>query len=175
MVPKCVRRGLPCLTHQDNKYLKWPCGLKYSSKDRHKRFIKTKIPCRHCGQKSVKGLCKKCYYITHSSPLLGKKLPLWWCKRISDGQGKQDKSPFWKGQNVSYSTKHKWIVKVYGHPTKCEECELKGSVGKRCWNIDWANISKEYKRERKDFKGLCRKCHISFDRKNRLGVGNQKC
>lgn len=63
----------------------------------------------------------------------------------------------WK-EDASYSSKHKWIAKHHKKIGVCENClERK--------NTDWANISKEYKRDREDYKELCRKCHIAYDRK----------
>lgn len=68
----------------------------------------------------------------------------------------------------SYSTLHKWIVKEYGNPPFCEFCLKKGKHrmnkdGRKVWIIEWANISREYKREREDYRGLCRRCHMKFD------------
>ena len=51
----------------------------------------------------------------------------------------------------------------------CESCGKKGKYlvrnnGVKVWNIDWANINNhDYKRDRKDYRGLCRKCHIRYD------------
>lgn len=161
---KCSK--FPCEIHKDGKYTHWPCG-KYSSKERHKKhlFDKSTWPkCENCGNKTKGRYCGKCRGKFYPSHLLGKKLPKWWCKLISDGQGKQENSPFWKGELASYWTKHKWIVRFYGNPKKCENCGKVGKMGNRTWNIDWANISKKYLRKRSDYKGLCRKCHIAFDK-----------
>lgn len=66
----------------------------------------------------------------------------------------------WVGQKASYSTIHKWLVKKYGRAQRCQDC------GKTKGIIDWANISKRYFRDRNDFRQLCRKCHIAFDKEN---------
>ena len=72
----------------------------------------------------------------------------------------------WKGENVSYSGIHKWLVEKYGNPKICEKCK---STNKQ--KYDWANISGLYKRERDDFIGLCRSCHAKIDKsKNRMAI-----
>lgn len=72
------------------------------------------------------------------------------------------KNPFWKGSKVSYSGLHKWLARHYGYPERCDMCGTKDSK-----RYEWANISKKYKRNIKDFKRLCRKCHIKFDRETK--------
>lgn len=72
-----------------------------------------------------------------------------------------EKHYLWQGNKVSYSGLHKWIVRHYGKAILCEKCGSKRFV-------EWANISKKYKRDRADFKQLCKKCHGNFDRNDRL-------
>jgi hypothetical protein len=74
---------------------------------------------------------------------------------------KGEKHYLWKGNKASYSSIHKWITKNYGKAVLCEECGSDRFV-------EWANISKKYKRNRVDFKQLCKKCHWTFDRNDRL-------
>lgn len=150
--------------HKEGKYLKWNCGKKYSKEERHKLYELKMINCISCGNKATKKYCNKCYYKFNTHYLKGKKLPKWWCKRISEGQGKQENNVNWKGENAGYWTKHKWMVKVTKNPPKCEDCGVKGkkNLGGR-WTIQWANISGLYKRDIKDYKGLCTKCHSKFD------------
>lgn len=62
----------------------------------------------------------------------------------------------WKGDTASYSAIHKWLYAHYEKPTKCQDC---GSTN----SIEWANISGEYRRERGDWKHLCKRCHMIFD------------
>lgn len=76
----------------------------------------------------------------------------------------------WKGDCVSYNALHKWIKRNFGDPPNCTKCGKTGSKEGRCWNIEWANISGEYKREISDFTGLCRSCHRRHDI---LFAGNQ--
>lgn len=68
----------------------------------------------------------------------------------------------WKGRNVGYFALHAWIIRNHGKAKKCEKC------GKSKGRIEWANISGKYKRDVKDYKQLCKKCHCLFD-KNRWG------
>ena len=69
--------------------------------------------------------------------------------------------PSWKGDEVSYSVLHGWIHRNYGFPPTCEQCGLESSNHRK---IHWANISKQYKRVKSDWKRLCVKCHFIFDK-----------
>jgi len=71
----------------------------------------------------------------------------------------EDEHPNWKGENASYSAKHYWVSSRFGRPSKCEFCETEDSP-----KYEWANVSGNYIRERSDWKRLCKKCHIAFDR-----------
>lgn len=79
-----------------------------------------------------------------------------------------EKHPQWSGKNVSYNGLHKWLQRNFGRPDKCIECKKPGVfVGKirKTWNIQWANINQKYdSRDRKDYIGLCAKCHKIFDK-----------
>jgi len=78
-------------------------------------------------------------------------------RKISEAN-KGPNSPSWTGDKVSYSGLHKWIVKYYG---KADHCEICGTEKAKAY--DWSNISGEYKRDRKDWEMLCRRCHMIKD------------
>lgn len=73
----------------------------------------------------------------------------------------QSKETHWKwaGDSVGYSGVHVWVRKELGKPSRCDDC---GDTSPR--RYEWANISKEYKREVNDWKRLCRPCHHKFDK-----------
>lgn len=77
-----------------------------------------------------------------------------------------EKNHNWTGDNVSYEGLHLWIKR---HKPKSDKCEHCGKNGK----LDAANLSGKYKRDIKDFRWLCRKCHMKIDgrikRKNKYG------
>lgn len=166
--PTCIRNNRPvCELHKNGKFIKWTCDEQgYDPQKRHKIFMKKKVKCPDCDKliANTSERCAKCYFKKYPSPLLGKKLPKWWCKKISDGQGKQEESVNWKGDNVGYWTKHKWMVKINGNPLSCFDCGIAGKKNKGGkWSIQWANISGNYERKKEDYKGLCVKCHCVFD------------
>ena len=92
-------------------------------------------------------------------------------KRMSVWKDKfEGESPHWKGDKVGYTGLHIWIKQWYGNPISCEHCGVQGkkvfSGGNRYrWTIEWANISGDYLRDRNDFIGLCKSCHMRFDSK----------
>lgn len=55
---------------------------------------------------------------------------------------------------------HKWVEKKLGKPTKCSCCGEDGLTERQ---IHWANLSKEYKKDIKDWVRLCVKCHYNID------------
>ena len=63
----------------------------------------------------------------------------------------------WKGSAVGYSTLHRWVQAQRGTASKCEWC---GSTSK----MEWANISREYRRELDDWMQLCHSCHMKYDK-----------
>ena len=82
---------------------------------------------------------------------------------------KGEKSGAWKDESVSYRGLHAWIVKNYGQPDVCEDCEKRSSGH----SMHWANVSGKYKRDRSDWKRLCPACHGKFDSNKRKYVKHQ--
>lgn len=68
----------------------------------------------------------------------------------------KENNGMWKGDKVGYKSLHQWVKKNKSKPKKCEEC-------KRYSPYDLANISGKYKRDLKDWKWLCRRCHMFKD------------
>jgi hypothetical protein len=62
----------------------------------------------------------------------------------------------WKGDDAGYSAKHKWLHQWHGKAKQCEEC---GSI----INVQWANISGEYRRDLDDWRQLCAMHHRLYD------------
>lgn len=73
---------------------------------------------------------------------------------------KDEKHWAWKGDRVTYSALHSYIRSRLGTPMKCEHCRMEDKK-----KYEWANISKEYKRDLDDWVRLCTKCHRAFDSK----------
>lgn len=74
-------------------------------------------------------------------------------------------NPAWRGDNASYRSKHTWVERRMGKANHCEECGLNEiPLGMKRY-FQWANISREYKREVSDWKQMCVKCHINYDKK----------
>ena len=81
-------------------------------------------------------------------------------KNIFSLHRKGEKNHNWKGDKVGYQSLHAWVRSRKGKAYKCTSC---GSIK----NIDWANKSRTYKRDLKDWISLCRKCHIKYDNFNK--------
>lgn len=73
---------------------------------------------------------------------------------------KSENNPNWSGGEVGYDGVHFWIKRNYPRLTKCESCGVNKPNNR---NLDLANISGEYKRERSDWEYLCRNCHMRKD------------
>lgn len=69
-----------------------------------------------------------------------------------------ERHPGWRGDDVSYHALHHWIRKYKAKPPDCQHC------GRTDKPLDWANISKTYKRDLADWIALCQKCHRAYDR-----------
>lgn len=72
-----------------------------------------------------------------------------------------EKNHKWKGDEISYRPLHLWVQKNLGNPSKCAKCGKDNLKGRK---IHWANISREYKRDLKDWVRLYAKCHGEFDK-----------
>lgn len=70
-------------------------------------------------------------------------------------------NPMWKGKKVGRLAIHDWMRRNYQKPKKCEKCKKKTPY-------DLANISdkfnkKTYTRDIKNWRWLCRGCHMQID------------
>ena len=106
----------------------------------------------------------------------GEPIPLAKINRAKDGLVKGQQSParflnghylrvhhpsWWKGDDVGYRSLHTYLSKHYPKTGICDEC---GKVAR----TDYALIKgREHSRDRADYRELCRKCHMVYDR---LGV-----
>lgn len=76
----------------------------------------------------------------------------------------------WKGKEVGYFALHSWVRRNFEKPIGCEECGDQKSS-----QFNWAMVHGTFSRERTDWRYLCRRCHIIYDRiwanreRNRLG------
>lgn len=73
---------------------------------------------------------------------------------------REEKHPEWKGDKASYAAKHMWIRNKYGKAIICQNPNCTYKNPKR---YEWANISKEYKRNKNDYIQLCPSCHRKWD------------
>ncbi len=117
----------------------------------------------------VEAACKMCHKMFPAKPWLlniGKDK---YCGRLCSNkvtlfkEGKEhiiggEKHPLWKGDKVSYTGLHIWVRQHRGVPSLCEICGT--TQAKR---FEWANVSKEYRRELSDWIRLCKSCHIKYD------------
>lgn len=64
--------------------------------------------------------------------------------------------PAWKGDNIAYSTIHRWIARVAVKTGACSVCGARRIT-------QWANLSREYRRDVSDFAEMCVPCHRRHD------------
>lgn len=71
-----------------------------------------------------------------------------------------EKNGSWKGDAVGYGGLHRWIGEILGKPSLCAHCGTTDAP-----IFDWANVSREYRRDHSDWIRLCRSCHTKYDEK----------
>lgn len=64
----------------------------------------------------------------------------------------------WKGNNAGYAAIHIWLSKHFNKGNSCNHCGIT-----KVSRLEWANISKKYKRTRNDWLVLCPSCHRRYD------------
>jgi hypothetical protein len=143
------------------------CGKEYSVSQKRLESGRGKF----CSQE-----CKYKYRVMpkrgKGTYIIIKENPTW----IKKGQNLSPKTNFKKGHvphnfmesGYGYSTIHDWVVLRLGKALKCDQC------GKTEGAIEWSNISHEYKRDLSDWRSLCKKCHVAYDRKNGWGEATRK-
>jgi hypothetical protein len=78
----------------------------------------------------------------------------------------EENNPMWKGDMVGYGGVHRWIRNKRGRADKCEKCgAISGLTKHGRNNIQYANLSGEYKRNITDWIALCISCHSKLDNK----------
>jgi len=78
----------------------------------------------------------------------------------------RNKNPMHHEGEVAYKRQgykdiHAWVVRKLGRPKQCEHCK---AIIDNPYKINWANKSREYKKDVKDWIRLCKKCHCIFDK-----------
>lgn len=69
----------------------------------------------------------------------------------------------WKGSAAGYYALHSWLRRRYGRPSECENCKKPEDISGKTTLIEWSNVSGQYRRERADWRALCKACHRKFD------------
>ena len=64
----------------------------------------------------------------------------------------------WKGDGVGRGALHDWVKRRLGVPKICELCKTT-----KAKKYEWANKSREYKRDLSDWTRLCTRCHRKYD------------
>ena len=141
-------------------------GKKHSKETRLKMSLAKKgKPAHNKGQKMKEESKRKMslsHLGKHISPTTEFKKGLKpWNKGIKTGMNpllSNENHYMWKGDNVGYTALHQWLYKQSGKPNKCEYC---GTITAKAY--EWANKSRKYKRDVKDWIRLCAKCHRKYD------------
>lgn len=132
------------------------CGNEYSKKYYESAAVWTErkycsVPCRKIWTVGI----------SKDDPRLHKFLDSSKSTRFDSRDTLAEQNVNWKGEDASYVAKHMWVKYHFGKPQLCEHC---GTTEKRMYH--WANISREYKRDRSDWLRLCVPCHKKLDISN---------
>lgn len=96
---------------------------------------------------------------------LGTKLSSETKERMRVSAGYEDTHKNWKGDEVSYTGIHKWVVKWKGTPNCCEQCGT--TTAKK---FEWANVDHEYRRVLEDYIRMCTPCHRNYDKSRGIKI-----
>lgn len=131
------------------------CGKEFDARPAHVRKGFGKFCSRQCSFKwRSKGPEKRKKYniTTPNKGWFGNREP--WNKGIKTGIVPAN----FKGEEVGYDALHDWVNRHKGKAKSCSEC------GKSEGRMEWANKSREYKRDLNDWISLCVSCHRKFDK-----------
>ena len=78
--------------------------------------------------------------------------------KSSKGKNSNEKHYLWKGDNVGYHALHLWVRSRLPKPQYCQICHKISS----CYDL--SNITGIYNREFKNWKYLCKSCHVRYDK-----------
>lgn len=131
------------------------CGIAFNKlpKTSYKQWARQFCCSKECGDKS-----KKTPWLVEHRIKIGQRLSPKTEFHKNDIRVVGEANHKWKGESASYFAKHMWANKWFGRPYFCEHCKR---FDKRMYH--WANISKEFKRDRNDWLRLCVPCHKKFD------------
>ena len=142
------------------KYSVRPKGLKYNIKVINKAWFKEG---QNAWNKGTRGVVRK----NAGSFKKGERASI--ATEFKIGENIGENNAMWLGNDVGYRGVHSWIKKNSGKAEKCENREKKFlpfCCSEKSNNFDWANRSRKYKRDIRDWVQLCRSCHFKADRNN---------
>ncbi|KKL53679.1 hypothetical protein LCGC14_2273010 [marine sediment metagenome] len=134
---------------------------------------KYRTACKDCAAKSAKrnydkrrqrGSSKKCLQCGKNVKTDANRFCSSSCSNFYRGY-EGENHPRWVGDNISYCGVHSWMNKNFKKSPICNFCKKtpkKGRDGRT--NLEWANVSGKYLRDRSDWIILCCKCHKEYDR-----------
>lgn len=112
---------------------------------------------------------RECYNKTKSKDMKGNqyaKGKAAWNKGKRVPQLQNERHGNWRGDAISYDGLHAWVAR---HKEKIE-CVMCGSTE----NLQWSNISYEYKRDLDDYECLCSSCHKVKDLAGVWGAAKER-
>lgn len=95
------------------------------------------------------------YNIGKNNPNFGKKHSSEWIRLMRNNRLGEN-NPNWVGDKIGYIGVHGYINRNYPKPELCQDCKKRKAY-------DLANMTGIYSRELKNWKWLCRRCHMQRD------------
>ncbi len=95
-----------------------------------------------------------------------KGVKIWGGKRENMTWMQDENHHAWKGNDVGYDALHDWITKNGKKIGACTICGASKDTKDGRTYTQWANISKDYKRDIDDYVELCPSCHSYLDKNN---------
>ena len=113
------------------------------------------------------GVLGKHWKVRDTSLMKKNNAHFWFGKTVAThpqlAKKKEEHSPRWVGNSITYGGVHQWLIRKYGNAKYCENLSCRNKVK----TFVWVSFSGDNIRDKDDYLQLCRSCKYFF-RKNKL-------
>jgi len=85
--------------------------------------------------------------------------------KMAAAAGVGERHALWRGDEAHVATKHQWLRDHFPKTGRCEQCDKEGRT-----DYSFKHHPKSHTRDPDDYRELCVRCHIEFDKWLHLGM-----